>query len=104
MHDPKILGRIEDDDYVYERASTTLLTEKSVSYEASAIGKFTATVFKSTDMTDRGRLALRITLEDHTPFFVPDSKNLENGAKLHMASDAEADSLVKALKGTLASI
>ena len=95
MQNPKILGRMEDDDYVDERASTTLLTEKSVSYEASAIGKVTVTVFKSNDMEDRGGLVLHNTLEDQASSFVPHSKNLENGVELHMVGDAEAASLVK---------
>ncbi|QMV72423.1 hypothetical protein HS961_06005 [Comamonas piscis] len=106
MQNPKILGRMEeeDDDDVDERASTTLFTEKSASYEAGAIGKVTVAVFKSNDMEDRGGLVLRITLENQASSFVPHSKNLENGIELHMAGDAEAASLVRALKEALASI
>lgn len=46
MQNPKILGRMEDDDLIDERASTTLITEKSSSYEAGAVGKVTVAVLK----------------------------------------------------------
>ena len=104
MQNPKILGRMEDDDLIDERASTTLLTEKSVSYEAGAVGKVTVAVFKSNDMEDRGGVVLRLTLDDQASSFLPHSKILDNGIELHMAGDAEAASLVKALKDALASI
>lgn len=104
MQNPKILGRTEDDDYIDERASTSLLTQKEVSFEAGAIGKVSVAVFKSNGTEDRGGLVLRITLDDQASSFVPHSEILENGVELHMAGAVEADSLVKALKDALASI
>ncbi len=104
MQNPKILGRMEDDDLIDERASTTLITEKSSSYEAGAVGKVTVAVFKSNDEEDRGGVVLRLTLDDMASSFVPHAEILENGIEVHMAGDAEAASLLKALKEALASV
>lgn len=104
MQDPKILGRMEGDDLVDPRASTDLVTQKTVSFEAGSAGKVSVAVFKSKDSEDRGGLVLRITLDDLGSSFIPHSQNVENGVELHMAGDIEAESLVKALKNALASI
>ena len=104
MEAPKILGRVENDGYIDQRASTHALRTVDVSFEAGAVGKLTVTVFKSNDEEDRGGLIFRITLDDIGSSFIPHAIALENGIELHMAGDIEAQSLVQALKTALSSL
>ena len=104
MEAPKILGRVENDGYIDQRASTHALRTVDVSFEAGAVGKLTVTVFKSNDEEDRGGLIFRITLDDIGSSFIPHAIALENGIELHMAGDIESKSLVQALKSVLSSI
>lgn len=104
MKNPEILGRTEDDDYTDARASTSILSQEEVFFEAGAVGTVYVKVFKSNDIYDRGGLVLRITLDDEGSSFIPHAEVLPNGIELHMAGDVEAQSLVKALKAALLSM
>ncbi|WP_156781609.1 hypothetical protein [Comamonas aquatica] len=104
MQNPKILGRMDDDDTIDERSSTSHICTAEVPFEGGACGKVTVKVFKSDNDEDRGGLVFRITLDDLASAFIPHTVALENGIELHMAGDIEARSLVQALKKALSSL
>lgn len=101
MTTPKILGRMEDDDSIDERASTNLVCSEELAYEGGAVGKVTVSVFKSSHDEDRGGFVFRIEIEDCASSFIPHAVNTENGVELHMAGDIESVNLVQALKKAL---
>lgn len=64
MHNPEILGRMDDDDTIDIRSSTSHIGTAEIPFEGGACGKVTVKVFKSDDDEDRGGLVFRITLDD----------------------------------------
>lgn len=103
MQSPSILGRMEDDEFIDQRAFTELFRTSEVPFEGGAVGKVVVSAFKSKDDEDRGGLVFRITLDDQGSSFIPHAVSLDNGIELHIAGDIEAKSLVQALKGVLSS-
>ena len=103
---PDVLGRQPDDyeDRASVRAKTELKHTATQGYDANVIGDMTVSVFKSTDIEDRGGIVLRITSEDRASSFIPHAVNIENGVELHLAGDLEAATLVRVLRGVLASL
>lgn len=103
MSNPGVIGRFNGDE-TNERATTEKVCSIAVPFEGGAVGEVKISVFRSTDVEDRGGIVLRITLDDRASSFQPYSKNINGGVELHMAGDIEAQSLSTALKGAIATI
>lgn len=100
--DPTIVGRFDDE--LDNRASTELVLSATVPYVSGAIGEITTSLFQSTGDCDRGGVVFRITINDRASSFQPWAKIIPSGVELHLAGDAEAAALVKALKVVLSTL
>lgn len=101
---PTILGRAagEAPGQADARATTEKIGEVTIPYGGGAQGVARVGLFRSVDDEDRGGVVLRLTVDDHGSSFVPTCRPLPNGAELHLAGDAEADALLRAIAGAIA--
>ncbi|HRJ49945.1 MAG: hypothetical protein KF787_01310 [Phycisphaeraceae bacterium] len=101
---PTILGRSAGDspEHASERARTEKVCEVSVPYVSGAVGTAKVELFRSVDDEDRGGVILRLTTEDGGSSFSPTFRVVENGVELHLTGDAEADALLRAIVGAIA--
>lgn len=86
------------------RADTVPGPQMSLEFHSGAVGIAKVQVFTSVDDEDRGGVVFRFEIIDQGSAFIPFAKNNENGVEVHFAGDAEAASLVNALKGVLAAL
>jgi hypothetical protein len=104
---PKILGRyIADPDGTPDpRAATSPGPEASVPFSSGAAGTARVQLFLSEDDEDRGGVVMRLSIEDDASCFAPLAISRSPGCvEVHLAGDAEAASLVRALRGALAAL
>jgi hypothetical protein len=94
---PVVIGRLPDND-LSERAGTKHVSCTSVPYKGGAIGEVTVDIYRSTDISTRGGIVLRITSKDKAESFIAHAKVIEGGIELHMAGDIEGRSLLEALR------
>ena len=97
MPDLKILGRFDSDE-PDERALTERLMTVSLPFDGVVGGELSATLFKSTDVEDRGGIVLQITLRNDYSAMTPYVRNIDGGVELHMAGDLESATLMRALE------
>lgn len=76
----------------------------SIPYASGAIGEVSVQVFTSTDDEDRGGIVIRLAVHDEGSSFIPAAVATPAGVDIHMAGDAEAASLIRALRGVLAAL
>lgn len=106
MNEPEILGRPAGDsnEQALSRAATSAGPEIVIPYTSGAIGAVRVQAFTSNDDEDRGGIVLRISVDDGGSSFVPAVRVTPNGIEVHMAGDAEAASLIRALRAVLAAL
>ena len=106
MNEPEILGRHpeEPNEKASSRAGTSAGPQMSIPYTSGSIGEVTVQVFTSNDDEDCGGVVIRLSVEDHGSSFIPAVRPTPTGAEIHMAGDAEAASLIRALRGVLAAL
>ncbi len=104
MNNPQVLGRLHDEpnECAEERASTIAGPEIRIPYVCGAEGVAKVQIFTSEDDEDRGGIVIRFSIDNDDCSFLPASKITDTGVELHMAGDAEAASLITALRGALA--
>lgn len=104
MSNPSLLGRMHDEenDKAHERAGTTAGPSACISFASGAQGDAKVQVFASNDDEDRGGVVISFSIENGDCNFIPAAKVTPTGVELHLAGDAEAASLVTALRGVLA--
>lgn len=98
---PKIIGR-DSDGNEHERASTVSGPQTSIEFVSGVEGTAKVQIFTSVDDEDRGGVVFRFEIDDQNYSFIPFARNTEKGVELHFAGEAEAESLINALKGVLA--
>ncbi len=98
---PNIIGR-NCDNTEGERAGTVPGPQTSIEYISGAVGIAIVQTFTSVDDEDRGGVIFRFEIDDQGSSFIPFARNTEKGVELHFAGEAEAESLINALKGVLA--
>lgn len=98
---PKIIGR-NCDNTEGERAGTVPGPQMSIEFVSGAQGTAKVQTFTSVDNEDRGGVIFRFEIIDGDCEFIPFARNTEKGVELHFAGEAEAESLINALKGVLA--
>ena len=98
-----IIGRYYDNTE-YVRSDTVPGPQMSLDFVSGAQGTAKVQVFTSSDHTNRGGVVIRFEILDGDCAFIPLAKNIENGVELHFAGEAEAASLINALKGVLAAL
>lgn len=99
---PAIIGRMEDND-LHVRAETKHAYTKTVPYTGGVLGEVTLGIYRSTDITDRGGVVLRITSTCPSgDAFVAHAKAIDGGIELHMAGEAEGHALLDALREGIA--
>ena len=106
MNEPEILGRLpgESNEQASSRAGTSPGPEMSIPYTSGSIGEVKVQVFTSKDDEDRGGVVIRLSVEDHASSFIPAMRMTPTGVEVHMAGDAEAACLIRALRGVLAAL
>lgn len=106
MNEPKLLGRSPEDsnEQATVRAETSSGPRITIPYTSGAAGEVSVEVFISNDDEDRGGVVLRLTLDDHGSSFIPAVREIQTGVEIHMAGDAEAACLIRALRGVLAAL
>ena len=91
-----------------ESASATVHTEKvsekRVPYVSGATGTARAELFRSTDdsKASHGGVILRVTIENGGASYAPSFRVVEDGIELHLAGEAEAEALLRAIAGAIA--
>ena len=102
---PALIGRSAGTHPVEEhaRASTSKACDEAVEYCSGAVGVARAEVFASTDDEDRGGFVLRLTTEDRGGSFHPTARLVDGGVEVHLAGDAEAEAILRALASAIAS-
>ena len=73
----------------------------SAEYISGACGIATVQIFHSVSDEDRGGIVLRLSINDQSCSFFPHAEVTPNGVDLHIAGEAEADSILLALKMVL---
>jgi len=106
MNEPDILGRNsgESNDQATSRARTSAGPHMSIPFASGAIGEANVEVFTSNDDEDRGGVVIRLSVDDHGSSFIPAVRTTPTGVEIHIAGDAEAACLVRALRGVLAAL
>jgi hypothetical protein len=106
MNEPEILGRVhgESNDQASSRAGTSAGPQMSIPYTSGAIGEVNVQIFTSNDDEDRGGVVIRLSVEDQSSSFIPAVRVMPTGVEIHMAGDAEAACLIRALRGVLAAL
>jgi len=106
MNEPDILGRSLDEtnEQATPRAGTSAGPEVSIPYTSGAIGVVRVQLFTSNDDEDRGGVVIRLSVEDSDCSFIPAARITPTGVEIHMAGDAEAACLIRALRGALAAL
>ena len=104
----KIIGRCSGDPDGGQqgggRADAIPGPEMSLEFCSGAVGTAKVQVFTSVDDEDRGGVVFKFEIIDQGSAFIPFAENIANGVELHFAGDAEAASLINALKGVLAAL
>ena len=100
---PKIIGRNYDNTEC-ERADTVSGPQMSLGFASGAQGTAKVQIFTSVDDEDRGGVVFKFEINDGDCAFIPFAKNIEKGVELCFAGEAEAKSLINALKGVLAAM
>jgi hypothetical protein len=99
---PAIVGRTGDNDLV-TRAKTKLVYGKTVPYSGGVAGDVTVSIYRSTDMTARGGVVLRITSTCPSgDAFLAHAEAIDGGIELHMAGETESCALLDALREGIA--
>ena len=102
QHPPAIVGRTEDNDLV-TRAKTKLVYGKTVPYSGGVAGEVTVSIYRSTDITARGGVVLRITSTCPSgDAFLAHAEAIDGGVELHMAGETESCALLDALREGIA--
>lgn len=106
MKNPEVLGRQTDEknENATSRAKTIPGPELTIPYTSGSMGSVCVQTFFSIDDEDRGGLVLRLSVEDEGSSFIPAARSTPEGVEIHMAGDAEAASLIRALRGVLAAM
>jgi hypothetical protein len=104
MSNPSLLGRLHDkkNEQASERASTSAGPRTCIPFVSGAQGDAKVQIFTSNDDEDRGGVVICFSIEKGDCNSIPAAKITPTGVELHLAGDAEAASLVTALKGALA--
>lgn len=97
----KIIAR-NYDNTEDERAGTVSGPQMSIEFVSGAQGTAKVQTFISLDDEDRGGVILKFEIIDGDCAFIPCATKTKNGVELHFAGEAEAKSLINALKGVLA--
>lgn len=97
----KIIGRKSDGDE-YEQTPTVSGPQMSIEFVSGSQGTAKVQTFKSIGDGGSGGVIFRFEIIDGDCEFIPFAKNTEEGVELHFAGEAEAESLINALKGVLA--
>lgn len=71
-------------------------------FSSGAQGTARVQIFTSDDQADRGGIVFKFEVDDKGSAFIPYAKMTEKGVEVHFAGEAEAISLVNALRGVLA--
>jgi hypothetical protein len=100
---PQLIGKFGDNE-TDERSETELVCHVSVPLCINGDGEARVSVFKSTNITNRGGVVIRLTMDEQDSGFQPFSKNLNNGVELHIAGEIEANSFITALKAAITSL
>jgi hypothetical protein len=100
---PVVIGRLPDND-LHERAPTKHVFSTTIPYEGGAIGEVTVDIYRSTDISHRGGVVLRVTSRNDAESFIAHAKVIDGGIELHMAGDIEGRSLLEALRKATAEL
>lgn len=106
MNDIQVLGRSAGDpnDAVGPRAKARPGPRITIPYTSGAIGDVTVQVFTSVDDEDRGGVIIRLAVNDGGSSFIPAAQATATGVDIHMAGDAEAACLIRALRAVLSAL
>lgn len=97
-----IIGR--SGEVEQERAKAIAGPEMRLEFSSGAQGTAKVQVFTSVNDEDRGGVVLRFEIDDQGSSFIPFARNIEKGVEVHFAGDAEAITLINALRGVLAAL
>jgi hypothetical protein len=84
------------------RAETARVASVTIPLTGAVAGFARAELFGSLDDEDRGGVVIRLTIEDPECALVPTCRDVAGGSELHLAGDAEADAMLRAIAGVLA--
>ena len=99
---PALIARQADNDLAV-RAETTHKFSKTVPYAGGVQGDVTLSIYRSTDIDDRGGVVLRITSKCPSgDAFLAHAKVIDGGIEVHMAGEAEGNALLDALREGIA--
>lgn len=106
MNPPEILGRSAGDpnEHAQARAGTSSGPEVTIPYTSGSIGEACVQIYTSEGDEDRGGIVIKLTIQDNASSFIPAARITPDGVEIHVAGDAEAASIVRALRGALAAL
>lgn len=105
---PGIVGYLGDDGHTDIRAETDLVRRSVVEFMCGAIGQAKVELFQSADSMDRGGVVFRLIIEDASSCMHPFARRVSegpgsHGVEIHLGGEAEAASMLRALKEVLGS-